>query len=1271
MKKFYLTSIILLGILHGTEEQFLSTGCPSGWVLHQSTCYKFAEEQMVYEEADAACWAFGARLLSVGSFSEHQFVSGFMMTNKLSRQTYYFTSGYYFLGRLYWEGDRTDGGPTFWLNDQPPAHEGKIYRIAYIYTETEYKWINVSASILAHYICEIPRPQAQRLDLMDRDFSYGLDKSDVKNIKIGPTFVSQPESIVVFEGVEVVDIECTATGNPYPKYKWYRGSDFVNQTEVTSAFDNRYTLTGGKFTIEDVQRTKDLDNYHCKAENDIGAVLSNKAKILFGYLGYISNVEPEPLYAEVFKGTKINCETPSHSPRVNYAWFKNRNLHIFIRLGNFNFFVSWTGALYVSEVQPTDVDKRYYCLITLVGTEDAKLGKANTLVRTNKGILMLSLGDITSDNNYGPIVYTHLFPSPTLRGYNIRMECIAYGTHPLFYSWRREDGRPFVPGTVLSSRNRILTIKNAPLEADGNYVCTCTRKTGTTVSKTITLSMETKPYFPYPIENVFADPGMTITWNCKAVARPSATYSWYKNGNLLRNTPGWIEIQKNVLKIIQVTKDRDEGMYQCAATNQHGTTFSTGQLKVLYFAPNFHRKPMSESMLAAINGNITIPCGVEGAPLPDVDWLKNGASLNIVKGDMNGRVAMNLEFGLVITAIQYSDRGYYTCKATNILGDAVNSTQLHIVDGIVFTQAPTPSTVQVNRTAFMFCHASIGHNYDLTYLWKFNGKEIDYTLSPEYVNGQRNSLDGLYITNAQFKNSGVYECVAITTLQSIQRFATLEVQGPPGAPAGVYPDVDSITTRSVRLTWSLTTEINHGGAITGFDIEAETGYHPNVWYVVASDVQEYVTVTEASNLGKRTDQRAITVHQLIPNTNYRFRVRAINAFGRGQEASKPSSFVKIEQTAPIIAPRHVSGGGGKVGTLTITWEILDESEHCGSNLIYYVYWKRQGDTKDWKLEKADNDRALKEGRYVVTVGTDNYYLQYRVKVGAYNDNGHGPNSTEQIIYSAEGMPNTAPVSQYAMTYNATSIIVYWDVVPDTREAIKGRIAGYRIHYYANIHDQDPFGSEPDPILNQILTKDVYGQTEHVQLIGLIPNMEYFARVQVFNGAGFGPKGEWRRSETSNLPLHDHPTFVTVYQQGPNSVLVKWRGVGAYPLEESLQGYILRVWKLQEDLRTATDTKVGKVNEAVIEGLQQNSVYILRVLGYSRAGDGGLSEAVYFSLAGKDGQALNIPIDPTTSQICYSDEYTRTCGSDGITGESFYITFVTILYFILAKSTPLF
>lgn len=31
--------------------------------------------------------------------------------------------------------------------------------------------------------------------------------------------------------------------------------------------------------------------------------------------------------------------------------------------------------------------------------------------------------------------------------------------------------------------------------------------------------------------------------------------------------------------------------------------------------------------------------------------------------------------------------------------------------------------------------------------------------------------------------------------------------------------------------------------------------------------------------------------------------------------------VKLKQTAPIYAPSNVGGGGGKVGTLTIAWDV--------------------------------------------------------------------------------------------------------------------------------------------------------------------------------------------------------------------------------------------------------------------------------------------------------------------------------------------------------------
>ena len=52
-------------------------------------------------------------------------------------------------------------------------------------------------------------------------------------------------------------------------------------------------------------------------------------------------------------------------------------------------------------------------------------------------------------------------------------------------------------------------------------------------------------------------------------------------------------------------------------------------------------------------------------------------------------------------------------------------------------------------------------------------------------------------------------------------------------------------------------------------------------------------------------------------------------------------------------------------------------------------------------ERTHEERVL-QGVMTVTVGEDNYYLQYQFKVAAINDIGHGPNSSVATIFSAMG-----------------------------------------------------------------------------------------------------------------------------------------------------------------------------------------------------------------------------------------------------------------------------
>ena len=58
--------------------------------------------------------------------------------------------------------------------------------------------------------------------------------------------------------------------------------------------------------------------------------------------------------------------------------------------------------------------------------------------------------------------------------------------------------------------------------------------------------------------------------------------------------------------------------------------------------------------------------------------MKNGGSLNLIPGT-SGRLSLTTANDLVISDIQYSDAGTYTCQASNINGDAFNKTYLNVV----------------------------------------------------------------------------------------------------------------------------------------------------------------------------------------------------------------------------------------------------------------------------------------------------------------------------------------------------------------------------------------------------------------------------------------------------------------------------------------------------------------------------------------------------------------------------------------------------------------
>ena len=105
------------------------------------------------------------------------------------------------------------------------------------------------------------------------------------------------------------------------------------------------------------------------------------------------------------------------------------------------------------------------------------------------------------------------------------------------------------------------------------------------------------------------------------------------------------------------------------------------------FAPSFAQNPLPSTMLAAVNGNITIPCRPQSAPAAKKQWLRNGGAMSVTYGDGIAQGPQLLINGdLQITRVQMLDAGLYTCQAENDKGTAQTTTELKVAGTSIMTK---------------------------------------------------------------------------------------------------------------------------------------------------------------------------------------------------------------------------------------------------------------------------------------------------------------------------------------------------------------------------------------------------------------------------------------------------------------------------------------------------------------------------------------------------------------------------------------------------------
>ncbi|CAL8280370.1 unnamed protein product [Boreogadus saida] len=413
------------------------------------------------------------------------------------------------------------------------------------------------------------------------------------------------------------------------------------------------------------------------------------------------------------------------------------------------------------------------------------------------------------------------------------------------------------------------------------------------------------------------------------------------------------------------------------------------------------------------------------------------------------------------------------------------------------------------------CDRSLAHSF--TVGWVKDGWLEIHPEDPRYQVDDGGGV--LLIPSVNASDQGQYTCTARTHMDRVAASALLTVLDVPDAPWDV--ELSEQKERSVRLSW--TAGSDHNSSITEFVVEfEESQWEPGRW----------------RELQRVPGNQATADLALQGNIDYRFRVSAANAVGRGPPGRHSGRYA-TPAAAPDRNPEDIRIHGHVPQQMEISWEPLLPVEHNGPGLEYQVGYRRLG-AGPW------TEQLVK--RHLLVVQDTPTFVPYEIRVRTLNAVGWGPEARVVTGYSGEDVPTAAPRGVGVEVLNASLLRVSWTPVPE--ETVRGHLGGYAV---------GPLGARcvllhGGPVRGERYSLLFGGNRSHGALPGLAPYSEYSLTVNVFNSRGNGPLSD----AVSFLTPEGVPAQVPVLTAS-NAQSDALSLVWGPPLEANgvLSGYLLR------------------------------------------------------------------------------------------------------------------
>ncbi|XP_069823244.1 neural cell adhesion molecule L1-like protein isoform X2 [Dendropsophus ebraccatus] len=895
---------------------------------------------------------------------------------------------------------------------------------------------------------------------------------------------------VAFPVGEDFTIKCKAKGNPAPEYHWTKNGHPYNPLTDQNV---RTVKDSGTFIIHNDGNILSYNgSYRCYASNKLGTAVSEETIFLIPGDPRFPKEEIQPVVLEEGDPLVLHCDPPPGIPPVSVVWMTQdlRQIPLSKRVS-----VGLDGKLYFAHVVPMDSSIDYFCV--------AVYSKIRHM--SQKTPVKLRIQHSDDIKNRQPKILTTQGGEDkaivVLKGEVLQLECIAKGLPTPTNEWRKEGEESIKHRAIVEGHGTLLKIKDVTKEDEGVYICEAKNQMGSARQR-FHVFVEEPPRWERKLKSSIQGVGSEVILNCSANGTPEPEIQWQRNGiPMKRETLPHNHKMTGGIMFIHSLELSDSAVYQCEASNKHGTIFTSANIDVLDIVPLIFTHE-NKSYTAVWGQNVSLHCKSFAFPVADVTWYHGKRTVQ----PKSGRHIIDDNGSLHIQKLEAEDAGLYTCKVSNSKGSTSVNANLILREPTKGYVSPENPWVRRWHSITLACRVQCDPHLcsSVRITWMKDGQELKEDRKRIQVN-----TNTLSINDVNWKDGGTYTCIANTWLDSMEAESHLTVRDVPMPPDNVQ--LLEKQDRSAVLSW--TAGDSHNSPISEFIIQ----------YIKSND-----ETGEWEDVAKVPANVTSLPVQLIPNTNYRFRVSAVNGIG-----NSPSSLVsenyRTPPAAPDVNPHTVFVEADRPDEMTVRWEPLNLDEQNGPGFEYRVSWRLQGVEKDWHHKKVKRPQF--------TIKNTPAYVPYDIRVQAINNIGAGPVPEIHTVYSGEDIPDAAPsnvsviLDNHITATNQMTANVTWTEI--SQDSIRGHLSGYKIIYWKvkSLHDGKMHHGERHSL-------SFPGQRNSGRIPIFHPFCEYKVSVAAYNNRGDGPESVHVTFQTPE-GVPEQPQFLRIVSSDPESFTLSW------------------------------------------------------------------------------------------------------------------------------------